>query len=143
MRADEIVAAARGWIGTPYRHRAATRGAGCDCLGLLVGVMRELGHAPPELPHYGADWRDAEGREALAVLCGHWLRAVPGPEAGQVALFRLGRSEVPRHCGLLVTADRFVHAQEGFGVVEANLTEGWRRRLAGTFEVRGFVRSQA
>ncbi len=37
-RADEIVALARAWIGTPYRHQASCRGAGTDCLGLLRGV---------------------------------------------------------------------------------------------------------
>jgi len=39
---DEVVAAARAWLGTPYRHRASVRGAGCDCLGLLRGVWRAL-----------------------------------------------------------------------------------------------------
>ncbi|MDG1118150.1 MAG: peptidase, partial [Flavimaricola sp.] len=33
MTAD-VVATARGWIGTPYLHQASCRGAGCDCLGL-------------------------------------------------------------------------------------------------------------
>ena len=39
---DAIVAAARAWIGTPYRHQAALRGVGCDCLGLLRGVWRDV-----------------------------------------------------------------------------------------------------
>ena len=38
---DKIVTEARRWIGTPYRHQAATRGAGTDCLGLIRGVWRE------------------------------------------------------------------------------------------------------
>ena len=29
---QRIVAAARGWIGTPYRHQGARKGVGCDCL---------------------------------------------------------------------------------------------------------------
>ena len=41
MRAA-IVAAARGWLGTPYRHQASVRGEGADCLGLVRGVWREL-----------------------------------------------------------------------------------------------------
>jgi NlpC/P60 family putative phage cell wall peptidase len=40
--ADEIVAAALAWLGTPYRHQASTQGAGCDCLGLVRGVWRTL-----------------------------------------------------------------------------------------------------
>ena len=39
---DAIVAAARGWIGTPYVHQASVKGLGCDCLGLLRGLWREM-----------------------------------------------------------------------------------------------------
>ncbi len=45
---SRIVASARGWIGTPYVHQASTKGAGCDCLGLLRGVWREINGAEPE-----------------------------------------------------------------------------------------------
>ncbi len=30
---EDIVRAARGWIGTPYRHQASLKGVGTDCLG--------------------------------------------------------------------------------------------------------------
>lgn len=33
--AADIVAAARGWIGTPYLHQASLKGVGTDCLGLV------------------------------------------------------------------------------------------------------------
>src|SRR4051812_32701629 len=35
-----IVAEARDWIGTRYRHQASLKGVGCDCLGLVRGVWR-------------------------------------------------------------------------------------------------------
>jgi hypothetical protein len=35
---------------------------------------------------------------------------------------------------VLLSASRFIHAQEGLGVIEANLTDGWRRRVARRFE---------
>ena len=132
MRA-EIVAAAREWVGTPYRHRAATLGAGCDCLGLLLGVWRMVyGTEPPELPNYRADWRDGAHAGELQALAETWLR--PGEMTpGAVVLFRMGASVLPRHCGVLVGEGRFVHAQERLGVVEGNLTDGWRRRVAGVF----------
>ena len=37
-----IIAEARAWIGTPYRHQARCKGVGCDCLGLVRGVWRAL-----------------------------------------------------------------------------------------------------
>ena len=43
-----IVAEARAWIGTPYRHQASLHGVGCDCLGLVRGVWRPSMAAKPE-----------------------------------------------------------------------------------------------
>ena len=38
----DIVAETRDWIGTPYRHQASLKGVGCDCLGLVRGVWRNV-----------------------------------------------------------------------------------------------------
>jgi NlpC/P60 family putative phage cell wall peptidase len=130
-----VVVAARAWLGTPYRHQAATLGAGCDCLGLLRGVWRTLyGTEPLVLPPYRADWRDLAHADELRAIAERLLRRAPtGLAAGQVVLFRLQRLPVAKHCAILVAPDRFIHAQERVGVVETRLTDNWRRRLAGTF----------
>lgn len=133
---EAIVGAARAWLGTPYRHQAATLGAGCDCLGLVRGVWRALyGGEPAKLPNYSADWR-ATGQQSGLLEAAEALmeRAKGEPRAGQLVLFRLQRTLPPRHCGIMVAADRFIHAQEAIGVVEANLSESWRRRVTGAFE---------
>lgn len=123
-----VVEAARGWVGTPYRHRAALRGVGCDCIGLIRGVWAEVIGAAPELPAYRADWRDGTHSAELRALAERWL--LPAEMApGAVLLFRIGASLLPRHCGIFVGGGRFVHAQERLGVVEGNLTDGWARRV--------------
>jgi len=56
MSGAEILRAARRWIGTPYRHQASLRGAGCDCLGLVRGVWRDVyGGEPEPVPAYSPD----------------------------------------------------------------------------------------
>jgi len=132
----DVVTAAEAWLGTPYRHQASTLGAGCDCLGLLRGVWRTLyGAEPIEMPAYRADWRDASSAKTLLAAAEKFLLPAELPlAAGQVALFRLRGLPTPKHCGIVVAESRFIHAQEGLGVVEANLTEGWARRVAGTFD---------
>ena len=134
--ADEIVGAARAWLGTPYRHRASTPGAGCDCLGLVRGVWRTLYGAEPgarahNTPAGGGAGRGGGLREAAAT---QMPRAPGAPLAGELVLFRLQRNLPPRHCGIMVSGERFIHAQEGLGVVEANLGESWRKRVAAVFE---------
>jgi NlpC/P60 family putative phage cell wall peptidase len=138
MNRDLVVDAARAWLGTPYRHRAATLGAGCDCLGLLRGVWRDvIGDEPEALPNYARDWRRVDG-DALEAAFARWLvRAESEAQAGQAVLFRIGRDGHARHCGIMVSATRFIHAQERLGVVEANMGEGWAKRIAGLYDFPG------
>jgi len=139
MTRDEIVSAARAWIGTPYRHQAATLGAGCDCLGLLRGVWRDLyGVEPMDVPNYRADWRDGRHADELMSAAERLLVLAGGePKRGQVVMFRLSAAALPKHCGIMAGDARFIHAQEGLGVIEANLTDGWRKRVAGLFDFPG------
>ena len=54
-----VLAEARSWLGTPYRHQASRKGVGCDCLGLVRGVWRTLDGTEPEAPGpYAADWAE-------------------------------------------------------------------------------------
>ena len=103
----DIVAEARAWIGTPYRHQASLKGVGCDCLGLVRGVWR------------ARDRRRAGARAALCARLGggdaargaggrarrHLDRRSPWPqfEPGDVLLFRwragsAGQARRHRHC---------------------------------------------
>ena len=62
-----VITAARGWLGTPYHDQASVKGVGCDCLGLVRGVWRELhGAEPLPLPPYSRDWGETGTREPLA-----------------------------------------------------------------------------
>ena len=75
--AIDIVTAARAWIGTPYRHQASLKGVGCDCLGLLRGVWREIhGDEPEAVPPYAPDWTGARGVESLRDGLARHLRPV-------------------------------------------------------------------
>jgi NlpC/P60 family putative phage cell wall peptidase len=128
-----IVAAARGWIGTPYRHQAALKGVGCDCLGLLIGIWREIvGEGPVSIPPYTPDWAEASGREIFADELRKCLAEIAVSEAreGDVVLFRW-RAHLPaKHGGVLVARDRMIHAQARAVVAEVPLSNWWRRRMA-------------
>jgi len=133
-REAQIVALARQWLDTPYRHQASCLGAGCDCLGLVRGIWRTLyGHEPVALPPYRPDWRDKAHADGLVRAAQTLLRREVAPAAGRVVLFSFHRGLPAKHCGVLVAPDRFIHAQERLGVVEAALTPGWQRRVAGIY----------
>jgi len=127
-----LVEAALAWRGTPYRHQASLNGIGCDCLGLVRGIWRDVYGAEPEtMPAYPRLVRDRAGAQALlAAACRHFRR-VEGlaPEAGMLGLFRLGTRLPVRHCGVFVAPDHFIHAQEHLGVIVVPFDTDWRRRL--------------
>lgn len=134
-----VVAVAQGWIGTPYRHGASCRGAGCDCLGLVRGVWRELFGAEPEpVPPYGPDWSEVAGEERLwAAALRHLDPAGPVLAAGDLLLFRMRSGAVAKHLGIAAGAGRFIHAYSGHGVVESALTGAWARRVVARFRFPG------
>ncbi len=134
-----VVFAARGWLGTPYVHQASCRGVGCDCLGLLRGIWREVLGAEPELvPGYTEDWSETSREERLWNAARRHLVAKPLSAAtpGDVLLFRMRESGVAKHLGLQAevgTTPSFIHAYSGHGVVESALTPPWRRRIVARF----------
>jgi NlpC/P60 family putative phage cell wall peptidase len=143
MRAIEreaIVAAARRWVGTPYLHQASLRGVGCDCLGLIRGVWRELiGEEPETAPSYSPDWAEARGEEALLEAARRHFRAIAVDEfrEGDVLLFRI-RDHLPaKHLAIASGATRMIHAHEGACVAEVAITPHWRRRIAAAFAFPG------
>lgn len=135
-----LVAEARGWIGTPYRHQASVKGAGCDCLGLIRGLWRGRHGAEPEtLPAYGPDWAECRGDEALwQALARHLRSADSAEQPGDIVLFRMRAGAVAKHLGVLSEAGpspRFIHAYSGHGVVESPLSRPWARRIVARFDL--------
>lgn len=131
-----VVAEARRWIGTPFRHQASLRGVGCDCLGLVRGIWRVcIGPEPEETPPYAADWASCGAQERLAEAGFRHFRWIASHAAapGDVLLFRWRRGSLASHLGVLSAADRLIHAHDGACVAEVQLPEAWRRRIAFAF----------
>lgn len=138
--ADDIVALARQWLGTPYVHQASVKGAGADCLGLIRGLWRERqGHEPEAPPAYTADWGELGDRELLWEAARRWLVPLqPGATLapGQVLLFRMRAGAIAKHLGVLTEmapTPTFIHAYTGHGVIESPLSLPWQGRVVARF----------
>jgi NlpC/P60 family putative phage cell wall peptidase len=137
-----IVGAARGWIGTPYLHQASLQNVGCDCLGLVRGVWRDVvGDEPEAAPLYSASWAETLSGELL--LDGMKRHFTPVGLAdclpGDVLAFRF-RDHLPaRHLAILASDTHMIHAHSGTCVSEVPLVDHWRRRLVAAFAFPGVV----
>ncbi len=139
MRAH-IVAEARSWIGTPYRHQASLKGVGCDCLGLVRGVWRAVHGAEPEIaPAYSRDWAEASGAETLAHAARRHLAEIDPADIapGDVLLFRYRPRYPAKHAAIAASAQTMIHAHDGAAVAEVAIAPWWRRRLAFAFRFPG------
>lgn len=146
MIADEVVAIARSWIDTPYHHQASVKAIGCDCLGLVRGVWREIYGIEAETPPpYDRSWGDYTQAELMLEAARRWLvtrieakgggvlsKTDVALQPGDVLVCRPKLAGVAKHCGIVSAADRMVHAYSGIGVRETGIGT-WRQRIAGVF----------
>lgn len=138
---NTIVKQARTWIGTPFHHQARLKGKGCDCLGLIVGVVDELGlkdkHGQPLAGYdevtYSKEPDGAYLTEKLTALLDEVL--IAEAHAGDLALFTV--RDNPQHMALLTDYEGMlgmIHCYaQARRVVEHRLDDDWKSRLVKVF----------
>lgn len=140
---ETIVAQARTWLGTRFHHQGRVKGVGCDCLGLIVGVARELGLtdeqgnllADYDQPNY-SPLPDGRGLKSAVSLHLHELPSIGEALPGDVPLFRFQQD--PQHVGILSIlpdgALGLIHCYSNTGmVVEHRLNDTWRRMIVAVY----------
>lgn len=136
---NEVVAAARGMIGTPWRHQARMPGVGLDCGGLIIAVAEAVGRPVAPIDRYP---RSPDGGMLRAAMDERFdAIAAPDAEPGDIVLFWLSEAtRHPQHTGVLTPLHGdfgFVHALHGAGTVEVSLTPEWRSKVDTFYRYRG------
>lgn len=123
----QVLKLAHTWVGTPYKHQAAVKGSGCDCIGLITGIWKELFGDFPEgfkMPAYTPYWAE-EAEKSLMVDVGmkYLERITPMCQKmpGDVLMYRMTRRGQTKHAGIYVGNDRIIHAYSGHDVTEATI----------------------
>lgn len=108
----DVVSEARTWIATPYSHQHRAKGHAVDCVGLVIGVARELGLVAPDFDVNGYA-RKPDGKTLLA-LCEQFMTPVPLAEMQPGNVLVLSFKRDPQHMGIV--AD-YVHG--GLSLIHA------------------------
>lgn len=133
----EIIAEARDWIGTPWRHQGRLKHIACDCVGHILCVPRALGLFPPDFNPTGYS-RTPDPKIMLSYLKQYLDRVAPGQEkGGDVFLMRPRR--IPQHLAIYTGKDNtIIHAiDEQRGVREHILDKQWRGAICSVWSYRG------
>jgi cell wall-associated NlpC family hydrolase len=127
----DMIAAARGCLGTPFHHQGRNAKTGLDCIGLIAHAAKAAGLEVQDRTDYA---RQPQGKELFAALEAHGFVPVQEMIAGDVLVFRFNRA--PQHVALALGHDRMIHAYAPVGkVVETGLGVSWLRRLAAIYRV--------
>lgn len=133
MIADDIIAAARECLETPFQHQGRLAGRALDCAGIVCHVAARLGtpyEAPtnyPRVPYCGLLESTLD-----AQLC---LERVQDMQPGDVLLMRFKTD--PQHLAIW-TGRTIIHAYEGSGkCCEHVMDDAWRARIVRIYRFRG------
>ena len=121
MQSDEqIIAEARSWVGTKWKHGVALKGFGTDCVQFIVAIAKQFEWIPNDLktPKYNRDWA-LHNSESLLIpeLEKHCHRVnFHEVQVGDVLIFKYG--QCASHAGIYIGDGRMVHSHVRHGVQE-------------------------
>ncbi len=127
-----IAEIAHEWLGTPFHYHQSLKGVGCDCVGLIVGVLKEAEVLEQDfkLEHYGYSSGISENNLAMLEKISHKVEILE-MAPGDILIFSLPNS--PVHFGILLELHphpTFIHSHVSVRkVMIHNLDERWIRRI--------------
>lgn len=133
-RAD-VVMAARGWLGTRWHHGASLKGVGTDCVGLILGVAKDLGIGLELSSEYHGYGRQPDGK-LLRQGTAEYLDPTSNPGLGDIYLMRFEQD--PQHFAIISSPIHIIHAYMlPRKVVENRLDDVWSKRIVSAHRFRG------
>lgn len=114
IKSADWLAEIEDWVGTPYHHQQKSR-YGCDCIGLLIGALRELGVDYSDFDQIDRPGipRDSYLEDQVLLRSNACDHAIPG----SVILFYYGKVAYARHIGVALSDQRVIHASRDAGKV--------------------------
>ncbi len=144
----KIAAQARTWIGTRFHHQGRVKkntenSGGCDCIGLIVGVVDELGieFQGRKLSDYDrTDYAKVPDGKELMDAFSNYMQPIDfaDVEPGDILMFRFEKD--PQHVGIVGEYSSqelsIIHCyMQAKKVVEHILDDHWKSRVVGGFRI--------
>ena len=140
---EQFILKAKSWLGTAYHHQGRLKKSdvhkgGFDCIGLVVGICRELGM--DEIVRADkTDYSPHPTGNRLALVAGDYLKLIDikGKKPADILLFKTFKD--PQHVGILIEDSCFIHCNSSAGkVVQQPLSKTWERMMTHVFRFKNF-----
>lgn len=151
-----IIAAARKWIGTPFKYYGRTKKTiytkgGCDCIGLLIGIASELNYTINNRPIKLFDtdrYSRLKNHKKLSTNLSRYFveKNISDLDIGDIVVFKINK--YLEHIGIIGSYSSInkktennntknltlIHAYIQAGmVVEHCLTNEWKEKIVGVY----------
>ncbi len=133
-----MIAAARAYLDTPFRHQGRVKGHGIDCVGLQVCSLRDVGFIVKDHRAYGRRPDGHTLEELMRENCDE-LKGVALQDVvpGDIMEFSWISAKWPHHVALRTDVG-ILHACSDMGrVVEHELQEPWRSKFTRAWKFKG------
>lgn len=121
---ERVIEEAKGWLRTPWVHRARVKGAGVDCAQLLIAVYSGAGVIEAfDTGEYPADWMLHREEERFLSWVKKFMSPIDSPQPADIVIWKYGRCF--SHAAIVVDWPVVIHSfkKEG-GVVWGNASQG-------------------
>jgi len=113
---DSVITIAKSYLRTPYHHYGTVKGAGVDCLTLIIGVYKEAGILKDiDVPAYSHQWHLHHNEEKYLNGLLQYSKEIEKPQPGDIALWKFGRCF--SHGAIVLEWPVVIHAYMGKGCV--------------------------
>ena len=132
MTREQIIAAARALLGTPWVHQGRTPGVGIDCAGVVVHILRLNGI------DYDVSGYAYEPNGEMTAHADACMTRIPisSFQPADVLVFRIKR--LPQHMAIATDKGMLHSFNRGASplsrVVETGLTDQWRAHIVATYK---------
>ena len=123
----QVIAEARSWVGTPFEHQQRVKGLAVDCIGLIIGMGRELRMVEKTFDFNG--YARVPDGHTLLDHCERYMTRITQAEMQPGDAVVISFDAAPQHFGVLVPYRHgglaIVHAASRYGkVIETRLLFG-------------------
>jgi NlpC/P60 family putative phage cell wall peptidase len=129
----DILAEAKTWLGTPFKHQGRVKGRGVDCVGIVIGIAHHFNLTDFDYVEYshlpdGVTMRKLLDENLQPIL-------IDQAQPGDVYLMRFEYQ--PQHVSI-VTEYGMIHAYAQVRrCVEHRIDDIWRSRIVAAYAFKG------